>query len=46
MTYICSSYAMLSPIMLGMANHTAAYLWGAVPTLAITVFFTLKFRKK
>jgi carbon starvation protein CstA len=46
MTYICSSYAFLSPIMFGMENHTEAYLWGGGLTLAITLFFTLKFRKQ
>ncbi len=46
MTCICASYAMLSPIMFGMGNHTAAYLWGGAATLAITLFFTLKFRKR
>ncbi len=46
MTYICSSYAFLSPIMFGMESHTAAWLWGGGLTLAITLFFTLKFRHK
>ena len=46
MTYICSSYVFLSPIMAGMENRTAAYLWGGAMTLVITLFFTLKFRKR
>ncbi len=46
MSYICSSYAFLSPIMFGMTDRTAAYFCGAGLTIAITIFFTLKFRKK
>ncbi|MDR0907367.1 MAG: carbon starvation protein A [Rikenellaceae bacterium] len=45
MTYICASYAFISPIMVGMANRPLAYLLGGVVTLVVTLFFTLKFRK-
>ncbi len=45
MTYICSSYVFLSPIMVGMTDHSAAYLWGGAATLAITLFFAFKFRR-
>lgn len=46
MTYICSSYAFLSPIMFAVEDREAAYLWGGALTLVITLFFTLKFRKR
>jgi LPXTG-motif cell wall-anchored protein len=46
MTYICSSYALLSPIMFGMESHAAAYLWSGAATLVVSLFFILKFRKK
>jgi carbon starvation protein CstA len=46
MTYICSSYIFISPIMVGMTNRPIAYLLGGVVTLVITLFFTLKFRKR
>jgi carbon starvation protein CstA len=45
MTYICSSYVFISPIMVGMADKGLAYLLGGGVTLVITLFFTLKFRK-
>ena len=41
MTYVCSSYIFISPMMFGMENRMLAYLFGGVLTLliAIAVFF-------
>ncbi len=46
MTYICSSYAFLSPIMFGLSNTTAAYLWGGGVTFTISIFFILTIRHR
>lgn len=39
MTYVCSSYLFVSPLMLGMENRTAAYLLGGVLTGTIAFYF-------
>ncbi len=38
MTYICMSYIFVSPLMLGMANRTLAYLMGALFTGAVSLY--------
>jgi carbon starvation protein CstA len=42
MTYVCSSYIFVSPLMFGMANRTAAYLLGGVLTALISAFMLKK----
>lgn len=42
MTYVCSSYIFVSPLMFGMANRLVAYLLGAVLTIAISAFMLKK----
>jgi len=37
MTYVCMSYLFVSPLMFGMENRTAAYLWGALLTLIVSL---------
>ena len=44
MTYICSSYIFLSPIMFAFEDRLAAYLLGGAVTLAISIFFILTIR--
>ena len=46
MTYICSSYIFISPIMAAVADRTLAYLLGGAVTVVIMVFFIFKFRKR
>lgn len=38
MTYVCSSYIFISPLMLGMESRTAAYLLGGLLTGIITFY--------
>ena len=45
MTYVCSSYIFISPMMCGMQNRTLAYALGAVLTLIIAVAVHVKARK-
>lgn len=42
MTYVCSSYIFVSPLMFGMANRTVAYILGALLTIAISAFMLHK----
>lgn len=42
MTYVCSSYIFVSPLMFGMANRTVAYILGGVLTLLISAFMLRK----
>lgn len=44
MTYVCSSYIFISPMMCGMENRTLAYLLGGVLTLVVAV--AVHFRAK
>ena len=37
MTYVCSSYVFVSPMMFGMENRTLAYLFGGIVTLLIGI---------
>lgn len=45
MTYVCSSYIFISPMMCGMENRTLAYILGGVLTLAIAGAVQIKARK-
>lgn len=45
MTYVCSSYIFISPMMCGMDNRTLAYILGGVLTLVIAVAVHFKARK-
>ncbi len=46
MTYICSSYAFLSPIMFALRERVLAYLFGGAVTLAISIIFILIIRRR
>ena len=37
MTYVCSSYVFVSPMMFGMENRALAYALGGIATLAISM---------
>ena len=45
MTYVCSSYIFISPMMCGMENRTLAYILGGVLTLIISAAVHCKARK-
>ena len=45
MTYVCSSYIFISPMMCGMENRALAYILGGVLTLIIAVAVHFKARK-
>ncbi len=45
MTYVCSSYIFVSPMMFGMENRTLAYILGGVLTIVITVAVFLKAKR-
>ena len=45
MTYVCASYIFISPLMFGMADHTAAYLLGGAATAAVAAAMYIKLRK-
>ncbi len=42
MTYVCSSYIFVSPLMCGLSNRFMAYSLGAVLTIAISAFMLKK----
>ena len=42
MTYVCSSYIFVSPLMFGLSNRLVAYLLGALLTAAISAFMLKK----
>lgn len=44
MTYICSSYIFVSPLMFGMENRTLAYLLGGVLTLLVMAYMYPKIK--
>lgn len=46
MTYVCSSYIFISPMMLGMANRLLAYILGGVVTAVIAAAVYFKARNK
>ena len=45
MTYICSAYIFISPMMFGMENRTTAYILGGVLTIVITIMMGRKMKK-
>ena len=45
MTYVCSSYIFISPMMFGMKNRTLAYILGGVLTVVIAAAVHFKARK-
>ena len=45
MTYVCSSYIFISPMMFGMENRTLAYILGGVLTAVIAAAVHIKARK-
>ena len=45
MTYVCSSYIFISPMMCGMENRTLAYILGGVLTLLVAVAVHFRARK-
>ena len=45
MTYVCSSYIFISPMMCGMENRTLAYVLGGVLTLVIAAAVHFKARR-
>jgi carbon starvation protein CstA len=44
MTYVCSSYIFISPMMLGLANRICAYILGGVLTMFVSVLVIMKIR--
>ena len=44
MTFICSSYIFISPLMFGMQNRVLGLILGAVLTLIIMIMFIYKIR--
>ena len=46
MTYVCSSYIFISPMMFGMENRTLAYVFGGVLTAVVAVAVFIKARKE
>ena len=45
MTYVCSSYIFVSPMMFGMENRILAYLFGGVLTMVIAVAACIRMRR-
>lgn len=45
MTYICSSYIFISPMMFGMENRTLAYIFGGVLTIIISIMVGFKMKR-
>ena len=46
MTYVCSSYIFVSPLMFGMADRTTAYVLGGVVTAAVVAAMCVKLRRR
>lgn len=46
MTYVCASYVFVSPLMFGMENRTAAYLWGGAVTAAVLIIMLIKLQRE
>ncbi len=46
MTYVCSSYVFVSPLMCGMENRTLAYTLGGVATIVLSIYFFSQFRNQ
>ncbi len=45
MTYVCTSYIFISPMMLGMENRVAAYILSAIVTLLICYLIHIRAKK-
>ena len=45
MTYVCSSYIFISPMMFGMENRMLAYIFGGIMTIAIMVMVLRRMKK-
>ena len=45
MTYVCSSYIFISPMMCGMENRTLAYILGGVLTAIVTVAVSIRIKR-
>ena len=45
MTYVCSSYIFISPMMVGLENRVVAYVLGGVLSVLIGVAILFQFRK-
>lgn len=45
MTYVCSSYIFVSPLMFGLANRSLAYSLGGVVTILIIIAVAFRIRK-
>ena len=45
MTYVCSSYIFISPMMCGMENRTLAYVLGGVLTAIVTVAVSIRMKR-
>lgn len=45
MTYVCSSYIFISPMMLGMESRIAAYTLGGITTFILSLLIYLKIHK-
>lgn len=46
MTYVCTSYIFISPMMAGMENRTLAYILAAIATIMIAAAASIKIRKQ
>ncbi|MBQ7878433.1 MAG: carbon starvation protein A [Bacteroidaceae bacterium] len=46
MTYVCTSYIFISPMMAGMENRTFAYILAAIATIIIAAAARIKIRKQ
>ena len=46
MTYVCSSYIFISPMMFGMENRTLAYILGGIMTVVVMAMVFFKMKKK
>lgn len=46
MTYVCTSYIFISPMMAGMGNRTLAYILAAIATIMIAAAASIKIRKQ
>ena len=45
MSYVCTSYMFVSPLMFGLDNRALAYVLGGVVTIIITIAVALRIRK-
>ncbi|MEG1886207.1 MAG: carbon starvation CstA family protein [Alistipes sp.] len=45
MTYVCTSYVFISPLMFGLENHTTAYILAGIASLTILIWMIFKLRK-